>query len=216
MPPETPPFGDRIDFLWKRGVRFLSHAAIAFAMSAATAIGVGIAISDNAFIQILVIALAALAFWAPFFFIIIRIRKWLAHRDTDHSKEPGSAPSARSTRDDDIWRRLFAVAPVESHRLAALRRSLERSRLSLGSAKLDPEAHELCILIDRRLPDLIHHELEILPPDDRHRRQKVRDLIDLVEQFARHCSRRGSVDETESHFEAEVLRRRFETRLTEF
>lgn len=216
MPPETPPFGDRIDLLWKRGVRFLSDAAIAFAMSAATAIGVGIAVSDNAFIQILVIPLVALAFWVPFFFIVLRVHKWLAHRRTDHSREPGSAPPARSARDDDIWRRLFAVAPVESHRLAALRRSLERSRLSLGSAELDPEAHDLCILIDRRLPDLIHHELEILPPDDRHRRQKIRDLIDLVEQFARHCSRRGSADGGESRFEAEVLRRRFETRLTEF
>ena len=95
MPPETPPFGDRIDFLWKRGVRFLSDAAIAFAMSAATAIGVGIAVSDNAFIQILVIPLVALAFWVPFFFIVLRVHMWLAHRRTDHRREPGSAPPAR-------------------------------------------------------------------------------------------------------------------------
>jgi len=216
MPPETLPFGERIDSLWKRGVRLMASAAIAFALSTAAGIGVGVVVADNALVQILVTVMAALALWIPMFFIVLRVDKWLAHRATDHSSAPDSALPAASSRDDDVWRRLSAAAPAESHRLAALRRSLERSRLSLGSAELDPEAHDLCILIDRRLPDLIHHELEILPPDDRHRRQKIRELIDLVEQFARHCSRRGSADETEAGFQAEVLRRRFETRLTEF
>ncbi len=216
MPPETLPFGERIDSLWKRGVRLMASAAIAFALSTAAGIGVGVVVADNALVQILVTVMAALAFWIPMFFIVVRIDKWLAYRTTDHGSAPDSALPAASSRDDDVWRRLSAAAPAESHRLAALRRSLERSRLSLGGAELDPEAHDLCILIDRRLPDLIHHELEILPPDDRHRRQKIRELIDLVEQFARHCSRRGSTDGAEAKFQAEVLRRRFETRLTEF
>jgi len=220
MPPETLPFGERLDSLWKRGVRLVTRAAIAFALSIAAGIGVGTVVADNALVQILVTVLAALALWIPLFFIVLRVDKWLAHRATDLGSAPGSAPGsalpAASSRDDDVWRRLIAATPAESHRLAALRRSLERSRLSLGSAELDPEAHDLCILIDRRLPDLIHHELEILPPDDRNRRQKIGELIDLVEQFARHCSRRGSGGQTEAGFQAEVLRRRFETRLTEF
>lgn len=216
MPPETRPFGERIDSLWTRGVRLVTRAAIAFALSTAAAIGVGAAVTDNAFVQILVTMLAALAFWVPLFFIVLRVDSWLARRGTDHGSTPVAAPPAASSRDDDAWRRLFAVAPAESQRLAVLRRSLERSRQSLGCAELDPEAHDLCILIDRRLPDLIHHELEVLPPDDRDRRQKVRELIDLVEQFARHCSRQGSAGHSEAGFQAEVLRRRFETRLTEY
>jgi len=216
MPPETLPFGERINLLWKRGVRLVARAAIAFALSTAAGIGVGVMVTDNAFVQILVTVLAALAFWIPLFFIVLRVDKWIAHSATDHGSAAGSAPPAASSSDEDVWRRLFAVAPAESQRLAVLRRSLARSRLSLGGAELDPEAHELCILIDRRLPDLIHHELEILPPDDRHRRQKVRELVDLIEQFARHCSRRGSADGAEARFQAEVLRRRFETRMTEF
>jgi len=215
-PQRSLPFGERIDLAWKRGLRLVTRAAIAFALSTAAAIGVGAAVTDNALGQIFVMILAALAFWIPMFFIVLRIDKWIARRASDHGTALGSAPPAASSRDDDVWRRLFAVAPAESQRLAVLRRSLERSRLSLGGAKLDPEAHELCLLIDRRLPDLIYHELEILPPDDRHRRQKVRELIDLIEQFARHCSRTGATDGAEDKFQAEVLRRRFETRMTEF
>ena len=212
MPPENPPFGERIDFLWKQGVRFVSRAAVAFALSTAAAVGLGVAVTDNGLVQLLVTVLATLAFWVPSFLIVVQVQKWLAHRSSHHGTAP---PQARSP-DDDIWRRLFALAPADSARLAVLRRSLQRSRLSLGSAELDPEAHELCILIDRRLPDLIHHELEVLPPDDLHRRQKIRELIDLIEQFARHCSRRGSANEGETEFQAKVLRRRFEARLSEF
>jgi hypothetical protein len=190
--PESQPFAERIDLLWKRGLRLLSRAAIAFALSTATAIGVAVAITDNAFVQILAIAMVALAFWIPFFFIVLRVDQWLACRGTQHGKARRSAGHTANSRGDDVWRRFSALAPEESDRLDVLRRSLARSRQSLGSAELDPDAHELCILIDRRLPDLIHHELEILPPDDRHRRQKVSELIDLVEQFARHCSRSGS------------------------
>lgn len=210
------PFGERIYLLWKRGVRLVTRAAIAFAVSTAAAIGVGAAVTDNALLQILVTVLAALAFWMPLFFITLRVDKWLAYRGMDYGIAPASEPPVSNSCDDDAWRRLSAVAPAESQRLAAVRRSLERSRLSLVSSELDPEAHELRILIERRLPDLIHHELEILPPDDRNRRQKVRELIALVEQFARHCGRRGSADGAKATFQAEVLRRRFETRLTEF
>lgn len=215
-PPGTLPFGERIDLLWKSGLRLVTRAATAFALSTAAAIGVGAAVTDNALVQILVTVLAALAFWIPLFFIVLRVDNWIARRATDHGSAPSPAPPAASSCDDVVWCRLFAVAPAESRRLAVLRRSLESSRLSLESAELDPDAHDLCILIDRRLPDLIHHELEILPPDDRHRRQKVGELVDLIEQFAHHCSRRGSPDGTEARFQAEVLRRRFETRMKEF
>lgn len=212
MPPENAPFGERIDFLWNRGVRFVSRAAISFALSTAAGVGLGAAVTDNWLVQILVTVLAALAFWVPSFLIVLRVEKWLARRRARHDTAP---PQARSP-DDDIWHRFSTLAPADSARLAVLRRSLQRSRLSLGSAELDPEAHELCILIDRRLPDLIHHELEVLPPDDLHRRQKIRELIDLVEQFARHCGRRGAAGDGETEFQAKVLRRRFEARLSEF
>ena len=80
---------------------------------------------------------------------------------------------------------------------------------------MDPDANDLCILIDRRLPELIDRELDSLAPDDRGRTKQLDELVDLVEQFARHCSRSR---EGGSHAEREaaILRRRFEHRLTEF
>jgi hypothetical protein len=216
MPPEPRPFGERIILLWERGVRLVMCSAIAFALSTAVAIGLGAAVTDNALVQILVTALAALAFWIPLFFIVLTVDQWFARlRSKQRGRTTGNEAAGGNPRDDHVWRRLSAVAPDEKQRLEVIRRSLERSRQSLGRAELDPAAHELCILIDRRLPDLIHHELEILPPGDRDRRQKVSELIDLVEQFARHCSRSSSNDGVNLAFEAEVLRRRFETHLTE-
>ena len=212
--PDGPLLGGRINALWERGVRFVTRALIAFAVSTGAAIGVGAAISDNAFVQILVTVLFALAFWGPFFLIVLRIHQWLASRGTEHV--PESAGPATEFGDSEVWRRLFMAAPLESKRLAAIRRSFDISRQALGGANLDPDAHELCILIDRRLPELIDRKLEILPPDDRHRQQEVSELIDLIEQFARHCSGRGIKAEVDAGFEAKVLRRRFEARLTEF
>jgi hypothetical protein len=214
MASEDPPRGGRTNVLWERGVRFVKRGAIAFAMSTAAAIGIGAAVTENAFVQILVTILIALAFWIPFFLIVLKADKWLASRRTRRAS--GIAEPTTNLGADVVWHRLFAAAPWDAHRLIAIRRSLERSRQSLGGAELDPEAHELCILIDRHLPNLINRKLEILPPDDQHRRQKVGELIGLLEQFARHCSGRGSETGSDATFEAEVLRRRFEARLTEF
>lgn len=213
--PEPPTLGEQVNLMWKRGLRLVRRAAVAVALSTAAGIGVGAAVTDNALMQILATLLVTMACLIPFFFLVVRVDHWLARRDRQRGNVTGKAPSAESASNDDVWRRLFAAAPGQAQRLAVLRRSLERSHQALGREELDPDAHELCILIDRRLPDLIHHELEILPPDDRHRRQKVGELIDLVEQFARHCSRRDPADGKDARFQAEVLRRRFEARLTE-
>jgi hypothetical protein len=114
----------------------------------------------------------------------------------------------------DSWRRLAAAAPRRIEHLAVLQRSLERSRTSLGGETLDFDAHELCVLIDRRLPELIDRELDNLAPDDRNRERQLDELVSLIEQFARHCSRRRSDSASDSRYDAEVLRRRFEARLS--
>ena len=113
------------------------------------------------------------------------------------------------------WQRLLSLAPAERSRLTAIKASIDRSRLALGKADLDPDAHDLCVLIDRRLPELVRHELEDLAPDDAGRRRQVGELIDLVEQFARHCGRQRDGLSSESAREAAILRRRFEARLTD-
>ena len=71
---------ERLTVLWQRGVRFAGRLAVAFGLSAATAIAVGAAVTDNAFAQILVTAFAALAFWIPFLGLIAGIERLFRRR----------------------------------------------------------------------------------------------------------------------------------------
>ena len=191
----------------RRGLRLAGRLALAFGLSAVGAIFIGAAVTDNAFVQILVTAFATVALWIPTFIAIVGIERLFKRRP-----KPAKAAQANPALVDGSWGRLTALAPAHSERVGVLQRSFERSRLSLGKADLDPDAHDLCVLIDRRLPELIDRELDELPPDDRDRSRRLNDLVDLIEQFARHCSRKGS-GEAVPRYDAEVLRRRFEERL---
>ena len=210
-PGQHPTFEDRIGSFWQRGVTIFRRLAIAFGLSAATAIAVGAAVTDNAFAQILVTGLAAVAFWIPFLFIVV----WVERMFSRHRPGPKTiSVTARPVPEKGMWNRLALAAPAQSERVGVLQRSLERSRLELGKASLDPDAHDLCVLIDRRLPELIDRELDSLPPDDRDRGRQIGELVDLIEQFARHCGRRGHGGTDSATYDAAVLRRRFEERLS--
>ena len=203
------PFGERMDSFVRRGVRIASRLAMGFGLSAIAAIFLGAAVTDNGFVQVLVTAFATIALWIPAFLLILGVERLFTRRP-----RPAPATASAPALTDDSWSRLAALAPAQAHRVEVLQRSFERSRLTLGSADLDPDAHDLCVLIDRRLPELIDRELDDLPPDDRDRGKRLDDLIDLVEQFARHCSRKGSGEDGLPRYNAEVLRRRFEERLS--
>lgn len=203
------PFEERLGQLFRRGMRIASRLAIAFGLSAVAAILVGGAVADNAFVQLLVTAFATLALWIPFFLLIVGVERLFRRRPASRQIIDAKAEPAK-----DGWTRLAALSPGHAQRLEVLQRSFERSRVTLGKADLDPDAHDLCVLIDRRLPELIERELDDLPPDDRDRGRRIEDLVDLIEQFARHCSRKGSGEPGLQRYDAQVLRRRFEDRLS--
>jgi hypothetical protein len=205
------PLEERMNALFRRGVRLASRLAMAFGLSALTAIVLGGAATDNAFVQVLVTAFAALALWIPYFLLIVGVERLFTRRP---AAEQVVTASATRALEKDSWTRLAALAPAHAHRVEVLQRSFERSRETLGKSDLDPDAHDLCVLIDRRLPELIDRELDDLPPDDRDRGRRLNDLVDLVEQFARHCSRKGSGEAGLPRYDAQVLRRRFEERLS--
>lgn len=211
---DPPVLNDRAAALWQRGVRFATRLAIAFGAATITAIFLGAAVTDNAFAQIVVTILTAVGLWLPFAVLIIWSERILERRRAPRAGTD-AARIERSRAAEESWRRLLARAPAEAERIQALRRSLERSRLQLGKADLDIEAHELCVLIDRRLPELIDREIENLAPDDRNRKRELRELVELIEQFARHCSRNPSAGPAAPRYDAAVLRRRFEERLSE-
>lgn len=199
--------------LMQRGMRVARRLAISFAAAVVAAIGVGALATDNGFVQVIITTIAIFALWLPLFFLVGAIERMFARKPA--RRAPVVEAAAVSMPDEDrVWRRLALAAPHHSDRIGVLRRSIERSRLALGKAEMDSSAIDVCLLIDRRLPQLIERELDDLPPDDRGRKRQIDDLVGLVEEFARDCSRRnpdGSAVDRES---AEVLRRRFEAHLS--
>lgn len=213
--PAYPSLSERLTSYWERGVRIATRFAIAFGLSTLTAIGIGFAVTDNVLAQIFVTILSAFALWIPFVVGVTRFEAWRSARQ--QRKALATVPIAqRANREfEQDWQRLVSLAPGQRERLTAIKSSIDRSRLALGKADLDPDAHDLCVLIDRRLPELVRHELDDLPPDDTGRNRQVGELIELVEQFARHCGRQRDGMSSASVREAEILRRRFEARLAD-
>jgi hypothetical protein len=215
MRPAYPSLSERMTNYWERGVRIATRFAIAFGLSTLTGIGVGFAVTDNVLAQIFVTVLSAFALWIPFVVGVARFEGWRNARR--NRKALAAPPFAQHTNKDfeQDWQRLLSLAPTERSRLLAIKSSIARSRLALGKADLDPDAHDLCVLIDRRLPELVRYALDDMPPDDAGRRRQVGELIDLVEQFARHCSRQRDGVSSGDAREAAILRRRFEARLAD-
>ena len=211
-PADHSPVSNPLNEWYRRGVRLLSRAAIAFGLSTVGAVLLAGAVSDNGFVQIVVTIFAALALWPPLLILTLKVDRLFTRRP---KAEVIDAPVVRR-EPNDSWHRLLRAAPAQSERIAVLQRSLQSSRSTLGIAQLDPDAKDLCVLIDRRLPQLIDRELDSLPPDDVHRRRQLDELVDLIEQFARHCGRKHMAESDAAQHEAAILRRRFEARLSEF
>lgn len=215
MGPAYPSLSERMTGFWERGVRIATRFAIAFGLAVLSGIAIGFAVTDNALAQIFVTLLSAFALWIPFVIGIARFDGW--RNALRNRRALAALPIAQHANQqfEQDWQRLLSLAPAERSRLSAIKSSIDRSRLALGKAALDPDAHDLCVLIDRRLPELVRCELDDLPPDDAGRRRQVGELIDLVEQFARHCGRRRDSVSGGDAREAAILRRRFEARLAD-
>jgi hypothetical protein len=192
----------------QRGMRIAKYMALSFAIAVVAGIGLGAWVADNAFVQIFVTFLATLGLWLPILLAALAID---ARVRRPRSVEGPAIVEATAV--DASWVRLARAAPGEQQRIGAIQRSLATSHVALRGAQLDPDAHDLCVLIDRRLPELIDRELDSLPPGDRERRERLASLIGLVEDFARHCGRKRDGNPAGSEYQAEVLRRRFEERL---
>lgn len=213
-PYQPGPFDQGFAGLLERGVRFARKLAIASVLAGVGGIAIGAALTDNWFAQIFLTLFAAVVLWVPMLVATL----WAGRRLARKPAVPNTIDASATVVDDRLatsWRRLGVAAPSQRDRIVTLQRSLGRSRTSFEAQSMDADAHELCAMIDKRLPDLIDHELDSLAPDNRGRERQVGELIELVEQFVRHCGSKRDGAQVDSAYHAEVLKRRFEARLAD-
>jgi hypothetical protein len=213
------PFDQVVSNFWQNGLRIVRNVAIAGVLAGLCGMVLGAVLTDGWLAQIFVTLFASFLLWLPMIGVTLWASRLAGRRRRPDRQQVDVTPNTSSTEtaEDRLaasWRRLGRAAPRQRERITALERSLGRSRTSLGQVRLDSDAHELCAMIDRRLPDLIDHELDSLAPDSRGRDQQVSELVDLVEQFVRHCGTRSEGAADQSAYQAEILKRRFETRLS--
>lgn len=211
------PFDQGLAKMWRNGLRLARNVAIAGALAGLGGIVLGAALTDGWLAQIFLTLFAAFVLWLPMIGLTVWASRLLGRRGRSVPNHVDVTPG-KVDRDNPLaasWRRLSLAAPRQGQRIVTLQRSLERSRSSFAATSMDSDAHELCAMIDRRLPDLIDHELDSLAPDSRGRDQQVGDLVDLVEQFVRHCGAKRDGAADNSAYQAEVLKRRFEARLAD-
>lgn len=209
------PFDDGISNLWRQGLRFARNVAIAGALAGLGGIVLGAVLTDGWLAQIFVTLFAAFVLWLPMLGVTIWASRLLGGHRRAGPVTVDVSPNTVESRLESSWRRLSVAAPRQRERIVTLQRSLERSRTSFAATSMDTDAHELCAMIDKRLPDLIDHELDSLAPDSRGRERQVGGLVDLVEQFVRHCGAKRDGAADHSAYQAEVLKRRFEARLND-
>lgn len=211
------PFEDGLANLWRKGLVLARNVAIAGALAGLGGILLGAALTDGWLAQIFVTIFAAFVLWLP----MLGVTVWASRLFRGRTRAvPNQVDVTPNNVDPDnrlatSWRRLGLAAPRQRERIVTLQRSLDRSRTSLKASEMDSDAGELCAMIDKRLPDLIDHELDSLAPDSRGRERQVGDLVDLVEQFVRHCGSKRDGAADDSAYQAEVLKRRFEARLND-
>lgn len=208
-------FEDGLARMWRQGLRLARNIALAGALAGLGGILLGAALTDGWLAQIFVTIFAAFVLWLPMFGLIAWASRLFGRRHNAVPREVDVTPNNTQTRLSSSWRRLSLAAPRQRERIVSLERSLDRSRTSFAATAMDTDAHELCAMIDKRLPDLIDHELDSLAPDSRGRDRQVGELVDLVEQFVRHCGSKRDGAGDNSAYQAQVLKRRFEARLND-
>ncbi len=106
----------------------------------------------------------------------------------------------RSHAFDTAWTMLAVEAPWAASRLTIARRGCDRFRAKLEESKLDPEAHDRLIFMQKRIPQFVGDQLREAAISSAPERDAIlEDLVELLERYAADCERRcreqiGSAD----------------------
>ena len=205
--------------LYRRATSLLARLAVGGMVAVVAAILLGAVATSGGFIQLVVTLLAAVALWLPAFFLVSRIADWRRQRRRratlrrpleqavtgDRTSEPA--------RLDAAWSGLAQVSGSRAPEVRRLEQQLAFVWRALPSQSLDPQVHELQLLIGKRIPELIDTQLTCLPLRRSDRGAAVDELLHLLADFTADSVERYDRLAGSGREQHQVLRRRIEGHL---
>lgn len=205
--------------LYRRGISLLMRLAVAGMLAVVAAIALGAVATGGGLVQLLVTLLAAVALWIPAFLLVSafarmrrRRRERAALAKSATSRPAQGAPSSTGEI-DTAWNGLAAAAGRRQAEVRRLENQLAAVWQALPTQTLDPQVHELQLLIGKRIPQLIETRLACLPLRRAEREAAVDELLTLLSDFAEDSVgryERLAIGSRERHA---VVRRRIEQHL---
>lgn len=196
----------------RRAIRVLLRLVSAGALAAVAGIIIGAVATAGGLVQLLVTAFAAFALWIPAFLLLSGFARWRGSRQrrvVQAREQRRFAPIGGAA-----WDRLEQAAESRAPELRALRSELAGIHAALPVQSLDPQVHDLRVLIEKRIPQLIDSGLACLPDETQARSAATSELVDLVGRFARGSREQERILVNASRREHDAVRRRIEGHLT--
>ena len=196
-----------------RAIRSLARLAFAASIALLGGLVVGVLISPGSAEQLSVSLLTALGLVIPTYKLLRMPRKnEIATPQIAPSSLPQLAPEEAKpafptrrrwfrrlqkpnpdNRIEAAWDALAGEAIGSENRVLVARRSCTRLREALKARPLDPHAHDLLVLLEKRVPELIEGRIKrTVGADERQRSLVLEDLLELLERVAAECERRLS------------------------
>lgn len=205
--------------LYQRALSLLIRLALGGMLAAVGGIAVGAAATDGGLVQLLVTGLAAMALWIPAFLLVSRLAAWRRRRRIRQASVAGSpaggkdAPARPTVAIDAAWSKLALAAGPRHGDVRRIEGQLAQVWRALPSQSLDPQTHELQLLMGRRIPELIETRLSCLPLRRRERAEAVDELLHLLADFAQDSAGRYEQLAVDNRNRHAIVRRRIEDHL---
>ncbi len=205
--------------LYQRSVSLLLRLAVAGMLAVLAGIVIGAVAGGGGLVQLLITAMAATALWIPAFLVVSRVAGWLRKRRlrdtlrTSDQKGTVAEAAAPAATIDMAWSRLALVAGPHRADVRRMEAQLAEVWRALPGQSLDPQVHELQLLIGRRVPELIETRLSCLPLRRDERELAVGDLLKLLGDFTQDTVGRYESVATAGRQRHEIVRRRIEGHL---
>lgn len=205
--------------LYRRGLSLLTRLALGGMLAVLAAILIGAFATAGGFVQLLVTAFAAMALWIPAFLLVSRFAEWRLRRQRRAALAEAVKPSSSSGPApvepiDAAWNSLAAASGSRAGEVRRIEQQLAAVWKALPAQSLDPQVHELQLLIGKRIPQLIDAQLACLPLRRSERQAAVDELVELISSFTDDSVERYGRIALARRDEHAAVRRRIESHIS--